>query len=185
MNVIGYGQLNLSFIVFGALSKLCHWYRQGRAVQNWTQSIGLLIFHPIIRQVVPIYKDPLTGKPGLLNFHNQSFVPGSTLLTTISNGNWALTEWQKNHCFLIDAGLSSNTLSYLFSDCAHSHGWKILRHIFIPHILISCFHGTLTDIDDSGMEVDLDGTGIGPSIASPPTLPPVRIIIGEREVIVR
>ena len=76
-------------------------------------------------------------------------------------------------------------MSYLFSDCAHSHGWKTLRHIFIPHTLISCFHGTLTDIDDSGMEVDLDGTGIGPSNASPPTLPPVRIIIGEREVMVR
>ena len=87
MNMIGYGQLNLSFIIFGALSKLCHWYRQGRAVQNWTQSIGLLIFHPTIGQVVPIYKDPLTGKAGLLNYHNQSFVPGSTLLTTIF-------EWQ-------------------------------------------------------------------------------------------
>ena len=99
MDVFGYGQLNLSFTVFGALSKLCHWYRQGRAVQNWTQSIGLLIFHPTIGQVIPIYKDPLTGKSGLLSYRNQSFVPGSMLLTTISNGNWALTEWQKNHCF--------------------------------------------------------------------------------------
>ena len=185
MEVIGYGQLNLSLTVFGALSKLCHWYRQGRAVQNWTQSIGQLIFHPTIGQVIPVYKDPLTGKGGLLNYHNQSFVSGSTLLTTISNGNWALTEWQKNHCFLIDVGLTKSALSYLFSDCAHSHGWKTLRHIFIPHTLTSCFHGTLTDIGDSGMEVDLDGTGTGPSVGSTPTLPPVRIVIGEREVMVR
>ena len=66
-----------------------------------------------------------------------------------------------------------------------SHGWKTLRHIFIPHTLTSCFHGTLTDIDDSGMEVDLDGAGIGPSTGSPPALPPVIIVIGEREVMVR
>ena len=135
--------------------------------------------------MIPICKDPLTGKGGLLNYHNQSFVPGGTLLTTISNGTWALTEWQKSHCFLIDVGLTISALSYLFSGCAHSHDWKSLRHIFIPHTLTSCFHGTLTDIDDSGMEVDLDGTGIGPSIGSPPALPPVRIVIGEREVMVR
>ena len=119
-----HGQLNLSFTVLGALSKLCHWMRQGRISPDWTQNIGLLIFHPSIGQVCPVYKDPNTGKGGLLNYHNhhnQSFVTGSTVLTTIFNGNWTLTEWQKNHCFLIDVALSIGTLSYLFGDCSHSH----------------------------------------------------------------
>ena len=152
--------------------------RLGRISPDWTQNIGLLIFHPSIGQVTPVYKDPTSGKGGLLNYHNQSFVTGSTLLTTIANGKWTLTEWQKNHCFLIDVALSIGTLSFLFGDCSYSHGWKTLRRIFIPQALIPCFH-------DSGMEVDLDGaSGVGPSTALPPTVP-VKIVVGDREIIVK
>ena len=153
-------QLNISFSIEGAVAKLAHWVRQTHLEAHWQEAAALVFFRPTKAFMAPIAKNPsFTG--GLSNWHNQSYVPATTLMVAT---DFALSPLQRDLAFVVELGCTVLDLAWAIHQDAIANpiGFQMgfTRSIAYPKALRDVF--SMCGIDDDMNEVAIGGTASRP-----------------------
>ena len=180
------GQVNFALTLASAIHKIGHWIRQN-CFETWSIPLSLMITPLTRAQVAFTPKCPLTFKGGLLHWHNQSYIAGTTLLSSIVPFE-VLSLAQRQKAIVFDLQMSIRDIAGLRSKDCLEHGWQYLRHLPVPPIAVNCYPALMTTIDADGMEADISGdTDWNEDSTKPITkkLPPINIQVAGYDISVK
>ena len=167
--LLQFGKLNPAFIIEGALLKLSHWYRNGFLAGFESETIDLILIHPLNSQLSSTLKVP-SGRGGLAHWRNFGLSSGSTLSVLDTPAKWICDQIRTAVIARLPATLE--TVSWNISQDARANiaapnGTKscFARHVILPLSL----KGVLADsmqTDAEGYEIEIgggriDGSAIG------------------------
>ena len=101
-------QINVAFSIEGAVAKLAHWVRQNHLEAHWSEAAALVFFRPTKAFMAPIAKNA-SFIGGLSNWHNQSYVPATTLMVA---NNFSLSPLQRDMAFVVELGCTVLDLAW-------------------------------------------------------------------------
>ena len=85
--VLQFGNFNPAFTIERALLKLSHWYRNGFLAGFESETIDLLLLHPLNSHLASTLKVP-SGRGGLANWRSVGYSSGSTLSVLDTPAKW-------------------------------------------------------------------------------------------------
>ena len=170
--LLQFGKLNPAFTIEGALLKLSHWYRNGFLAGFESETIDLILIHPLNSQLSSTLKVP-SGRGGLAHWRNVGFSSGSTLSVLDTPAKW-ISE-QIRTAVIVRLLATFETVSWNISQDARANiaapnGAKycFARHVILP----SSLKGVLADsmqTDAEGYEIEIGSGRIdGPAIGRKP-----------------